>query len=149
MVRTKSRHIIRVFSILFIIALLIKITGCEPEDFSLNDNCNDCLGYWPDSSDLIILLTINDENPAVPIKVYKGKLEDNELDWVDTANVEKYKLYSKIGQVYTVEVTYKDGDKTVIAYDSDHLYSYNSSDQCWDGCILVKGGVFDLRLKEK
>jgi len=148
MVKKYLKNIRRFAGIMLILVFLIKITGCEPEDFSLNDNCNDCLSYWPDSSDLIILLTINDENPSVPIQVYRGTMEANELDWTDTATVERYKLYSAIDQVYTVKATYKSGIKTIFAYDSDHMYNYDSSEECREGCILVKGGVLDLRLKE-
>lgn len=144
----KTKPALRILAFLLILAGLVKITGCEPEDFVLNTNCNDCLSYWPDSANLIFLLTVNEENPAIPIEVYRGSIEDQQLDWVDTARTDRYELYSEIGQVYSVKAVYKDGSKTVFAYDSDHLYSYIASDECWDGCILVKGGVFDLRLKK-
>jgi len=146
MVKHLFRKLPKLLLFTAVLLMLVKLSSCEIEDFTTN--CDDCLDYWPDSANLVILLTINDENPVVPIEVFRGTVEQQELDWSDSASVETYRLYSKIDQDYSVRATYRQGTKTIIACDADKLYSYIASDECGDNCIIVKGGVLDLRLKE-
>jgi hypothetical protein len=120
--------------------------GCEPEDVIIGVDCNDCYSYVPDSADLIIYLTIDEMNPAVPIVVYRGKLEEGHVDWMDTATTEEYHLYSALDVYYTVEATYRSGDETILAYDGDRMYSYDAGDQCGVPCYIIKGGIFDNSL---
>jgi len=122
--------------------------GCEPEDVVIGIDCNDCYSYLPDSADLIIYLTINDMNPTVPITVYHGTLEEGHVDWMDTATTNEYRLYSALDVYYTVEATYRSGDKTILAYDGDRMYSYDGGNQCGAPCYIIKGGIFDNRLME-
>jgi hypothetical protein len=122
--------------------------GCESEDVMFQVDCNECYGTVPDSANLIVYLTINQENPFVPITVYRGSLEDGQVDWRDTATSETFYLYSALDAEYTVEARYHSGDKTIVAYDGDHMYLYDGGTECGSPCYLVKGGIFDNRLLE-
>jgi hypothetical protein len=132
--------------IVFLLILGGSYRGCETEDVVIGIDCNDCYGYVPDSADLIIYLTIDGMNPRVPIIVYHGRLEEGHVDWMDTATTAEYHLYSALDVYYTVEVTYRSGDKTILAYDGDRMYSYDAGDQCGAPCYIIKGGIFDNRL---
>ena len=137
---------IRYLLIFFVLILIIKITGCEPEDWNPTINCSDCRSYKPDSADLIINVTIDSQNDSVPLTFYKGKIEDNIVDWRDTATTEEFYLYSEVKQEYTVKATYKSGSETIIAVDSDRMKIYNAEEECGYPCYTIKGGIFNLRL---
>ena len=123
-------------------------TACEPEDWVLSVDCNDCYGYMPDSADLIINLTINAENDSVPLTFYLGNYEDGVIDWQDTATSEKFYLYSAFDKDYTVRATYNSGDQTIMAFDGDKMFLYDAGTECGSPCYIVKGGIFDLQLPE-
>ena len=120
--------------------------GCEPENWTLEVNCNDCYGYMPDSAKLIIYVTIDAENDSVPLTFYRGDYENGEIDWLDTATTEEFYLYSEINRDYTVSATYKSGDKTVVAFDADEMSLTDASSDCGSLCYIVKGGILDVRL---
>ncbi|MEN8155343.1 MAG: hypothetical protein ABFS10_00210 [Bacteroidota bacterium] len=122
-------------------------TGCEPEDWIGNVNCNDCFGYKPDSADLIIHLTINAENDSVPLIIYEGDT-GGDVDWRDTAVDETFYLKSRMHTTYTVRAQYRSGSKTIIAFDSDRMTLKDYSESCGSTCYIVKGGIFDLTLPE-
>jgi len=137
---------------LLAVALLVLITGkftaCEPEDWMLSVDCNDCYGYAPDSADLIIKLTINAENDSIPLTFYLGDYEDGVIDWQDTATTEEFYLYSKMNSSYTVRATYRSGNRIIEAFDADDMELYNAGQECGSPCYIVKGGIFDLQLLE-
>lgn len=135
-----------------IVAILLLVSGnftaCEPEDWVLAVDCNDCYGYVPDSADLIINLTINAENDSVPLTFYLGNYEDGVIDWQDTATTEQYYLYSAFDKDYTVRATYTSGNQTIMAFDGDLMFLYNAGEECGSPCYIVKGGIFDVKLPE-
>jgi hypothetical protein len=135
---------------LLVFALLLtgQWLGCESEDVIFQVDCNDCYSYVPDSANLIVHLTINKENPYVPITVYRGSLEDGQVDWTDTAISETFYLYSALDAEYTVEARYRSGDKTIITYDGDRMYLYDGASECGSPCYIVKGGIFENQLLE-
>jgi hypothetical protein len=134
--------------LIFLLLLAGQWLGCETEDLVFSVDCNECYGIAPDSANLIIHLTINGENPYVPITVFKGSLEEGKVDWRDTATTETLYLYSAVGTGYTVEARYRSGDKTIVTYDGDHMVIADGSGDCGSPCYLVKGGIFDNRLLE-
>ncbi len=134
--------------LLFLLALAGNYMGCETEDWSFEVDCNDCYGVVPDSANLIIHLTINQENPEVPITVYLGSLEAGIIDWRDTTDQAEYYLYAAMNASYTVEATYHSGDRTILTYDGDRMSINDMGDACGSPCYVVKGGIFDNRLLE-
>ncbi len=127
----------------FLIAFSCENTG------SVGVNCNECYFPEPDSADLLVYLTINIANPYVPIKIYRGKVEENQLDWTDTVYSKEYRLYSAVNQYYSIEATYKDGTKRIIAVDGDKISTSLVTDVCDNDCWVLKGGVLDVRLKNQ
>jgi len=122
-------------------------TGCEPEDWVGTVNCNDCLGTRPDSALLIVYLTINPENDSVPLTFYRGD-SGGEIDWQDTATTEEFYPDAKVGTTYTLRAEYRSGPHTIYAFDSDEMKLTDRGDECGDPCYIVKGGIFDVILKE-
>ncbi|HDR68300.1 MAG TPA: hypothetical protein ENN61_04535 [Bacteroidaceae bacterium] len=139
----KFRYIIITLSLL----AMIKTMSCEPENWMMID-CNECFSYKPDSANLIVYLTIDSDYGPVPLTFFKGKYEEGVIDWQDTATTTEFRLYSEIGQLYTVKAIYSTGDETIIAFDADRMTKYNAGEECGNPCYIVKGGVFDLRIKD-
>jgi hypothetical protein len=132
-----------------VILLLVTghFTACETEDWILGVDCNECFGFRIDTAKLIVYLTINAENDSVPLTFYKGDSE-GAVDWQDTATTTEFYLDAEIGTTYTLRAEYRSGSKTIYAYDSDEMKLSDYGDNCGDPCYIVKGGIFDIRLKE-
>jgi len=101
----------------------------------------------PDSADLIVYVTINDENPFVPLTYYLGDYEDGVIDFVDTTYTEERFLYSKVGVEYSVKATYVKAGQTVVAVDGDKLRIIDGQGDCYPPCYFIRGGTLDVRLK--
>lgn len=130
---------------LIIIAFTL-IGSCE-EYFGPVVDCNDCFYDKPDSADLVINLTIDDQHPYVPITVFRGDIEEKQVDWVDTARETPYSLYSRVGQFYSIAAEYKVDGRTIIAVDGDELKSKHVSEGCEYECWVVTGGYLEVELK--
>ncbi|HBS85161.1 MAG: hypothetical protein A2W91_01615 [Bacteroidetes bacterium GWF2_38_335] len=113
---------------------------CEDYDYS------SCDTWEPKSAELVISLTINEENLKVPITIYDGKIEDNIV--VDHCTVPNNKLYYDvpIDHFYTVMAEYKSGDKTIFAVDGEEMKK-KSSTVCDSTCWTVKGGYLNVTLR--
>lgn len=115
-------------------------TDCENPDYS---NCN---GIEPRYGDLNIKLTINRENTKIPIIIYTGKIENNNIYYIDTATSNNYTISVDINHFYSAKATYILGNKTIIAIDGDDVKS-KSNTVCDSNCWKVQDGNIDLRLK--
>lgn len=131
----------------FILVLTIKMTGCEQEDLDFYIDCDFCLESVPDSAELIITVTINEENPYVPLTFYKGDYEHGVVDYRDTTSAEELFLFSEVGTDYSVMATYLKDGKTIYVIDGDRMRVVNGEGECYPPCYYIRGGTLDLRLK--
>lgn len=135
---------------LFIFALLLFVfNGC---DFLYNndEDCEpappSCIDVRPTIGQLIIRSTINGNNTSVPIAVYRGDFEKNDLVLRDTLISSGATYILPVDQYYSVVAEYiqKDGD-TVIAIDGDDI-SVDLDEYCDKDCYDVDEGNIDIRL---
>lgn len=131
---------------LLVFVLIILAAACN-EYMGLTVDCDDCWGFKPDSADLLIYLTVNQDHPEVPIVIYRGNFEDGEVDFLDTARSSTYTLYSAIDQYYSVTAEYKVDGKTIIAVDGDVMKAKDASSSCEFECWIITDGEFSLELK--
>ena len=68
-------------------------------------------------------------------------------DWADTARETPYKLYSKVGQFYSIEAQYEVDGKTIVAIDGDVMKAKRASSACDFECWIVTGGYLEAELK--
>ncbi len=135
---------------IFLIGIFpVIIFSCIKDSFNFNIDCDECYYNRPDSSDLVVNLTINSENPSVPLVFYKGKVEDGIIEWVDTATTSTLYLLSPVNKFYSVKAVYKSGEKKIIAIDGDKLKTRQVSGVCDRDCWVIYGGILDVRLKYK
>jgi hypothetical protein len=130
------------------IGFIIIVSGYSSCDIIPKVNCSDCYTNKPDSADIKMSFTINSENPKVPLVVYKGKVEQGIVEWVDTTNKESLYLYVKLDQYYSVVATYKSGFRTIYAVDGDKITTRYVTDACNDNCYIVTNNKLDIRLIE-
>lgn len=109
-------------------------------------DCSECYTIKPDTAELIIKLTINDENPKVPIVIYKNNIEDNDIEFTDTAITEDYYIDVPVNKYYSVTAQYKVNEKTIIAVDGDKIKTKKIYD-CDEPCWIIKGGYINVKLK--
>lgn len=127
---------------------IIHVFSCEQNPFIFDVDCDECYFEKPDSADLIVDITINEENPYVPLIFYKGDVEDGNIEWIDTAYSETLYLYSPVDQFYSIKAFYKSGDQTIISVDGDKLKTTQVSDVCDYDCWVIRGGILDVRLTD-
>ncbi len=113
---------------------------CSTYNYSL------CQTKEPFTANFHIKLTINSENPAVPITIYQGKLDDGIVFLHDTLKTESFDTLLPIGNYYTVAAQYKVGSTTVTAIDGDKI-SKSHVTTCDSICWSVVTGTTNVRLK--
>lgn len=116
---------------------------CSSYDYS------DCLTSEPYDGRMYIKLTINDENKNVPIAIFKGNLEDNDLILRDTVVKAYYDTLLPLDDkkvFYTVTATYLQNGAKIIAVDGDNI-SKSHSNICDSVCWNVNTGSVNVRLK--
>ena len=126
--------------LLFFLILAGILYSCNEKIFTGDVNCDECYEIKPDSADIIVHLTIDDENPVVPLVVYRGQVEDNNIEYVDTAYGKTYYLYVPVNAYYSVEAKYISGNKTIYTVDGDKLQIKHVSDACSSDCWIITGG---------
>lgn len=137
---------IPVIKILFVCMLIFtfscrsKYEDCTDQDYA---NCNTEI---PQTGILSIRLTINEENPAVPISLYEGNFENGRLIRQDTVRVGRYNYSLLPDKNYSVTATYREAGKTIVAVSGGriNLIRYRMCElQCYD----VDEPELDLRLR--
>ena len=129
------------------IILVLFFCSCKDQ----NNDCTDsdyagCNTTKPTDGELKAEITINTENPTVPIYIYKGKIEKGELQKTDTAKTSVYKINLPVNEYYTVAAKYKSGGKTIFAVDGDRIRR-KSSRMCDSTCWSVVNAKVNLKLK--
>lgn len=138
-----------IFVLLAVIAASLKLSGCEQEDLDFYIDCDFCLSEIPEFDTLYVYVTINEENPFVPLEFYLGNIEDNQIDWIDTAYSDTLWLSgSAVGQEYSVKATYMQDGEPLVAIDGDKIRVVDGEGECYPPCFYVRGGTLDVRLKQ-
>ena len=128
-------------------AFFIMVFACN-EYLGLTVDCDDeCFDYKPDTADLLIYVTLNEENPEVPIVLYRGNVERNLVDWIDTVTESPYHLPSAVDQYYSLTAEYKVGNKKIVAVDGDRMKAKDASESCGYECWIITGGYIKVELK--
>ena len=110
-------------------------------------DCFNCYEVKPQWVQLNVTLTINGENPFVPLTIYVGDFDENNIDWVDTPYSTPYWLDVAPDRYYTVKAKYRDGATTVYAIDGDNIKLRKNNGDCDVPCYYQAGGYVDVRLR--
>lgn len=124
-----------------IIALLFILTSC---------GCDFCTYYEePEWGTLEINVTLNAENPGVPVVLYRGKkVEQGTAIWKGRMNGQYWDTMVQTGYYYSAKATYKHDGGTVVAIDHAEVTTKKRS-ACEDTtCYKIKEGTIDLELNQ-
>ncbi|MCK5822325.1 MAG: hypothetical protein KAH17_10565 [Bacteroidales bacterium] len=132
-------HLLAIVSILFI------LTNCEPDYPSLS--CSDCYEEKPTIGLMSVNVSISGDNTKVPIRILKGKLDDNDVYLLDTLKTAYVEFWVRVGYFYTVEATYSSGGKTIFAVDGDKVTVYLDDSNCDIACWRANDGQADCTLE--
>jgi len=132
----------------FIIAVFTGLASCERnENIDIDGfDCVDCYTDKADFIDLIVSVTLNSENPSIPLEVFFGDYENGNFDYADTATTSEYYVPVRPNNYYSVRAKYKRGSETIYVVDGDNIKQKYSKEGCDEPCYYVKGGYIDVRL---
>jgi len=133
------------FLAFFYISLFF-LVSCNGWFFTDSVDCDNCYSQKPQNADIVVRLTINDSQQAVPIVIYKGKIDGDIVLSVDTAYSNLYYYYAQIGTEYSVSAKYERGDSTIIAVGATTMKTRLTAEACEDACYYIKDNIIDLRL---
>jgi hypothetical protein len=130
------------------IVLLIITWSCDEKIFTGNVNCDDCYADRPEEADLVIDLTIDGNYPRVPIVIYHGDIEDNQIFAYDTANYTPYYVYVPVDRKYSVKAEYQKNDAKLYVIDATKIKVRVVKDACDGECYVVEKQSLDARIKK-
>jgi hypothetical protein len=134
--------------LLFLVILLLSFACERIEEGDGVVQCSECYQEKPETGPFNAVVTINSENPFVPLVIYRGNVEDNNVEYVDTTWESSYWVEVPVNAYYSVAAEYKVGDKIIFAIDGDKLKTKYTENDCDEPCYYYKGGNVDVRLRE-
>ena len=138
-------------SLISIIIIFIFSFSCE--EIISEIGCDDCYTPKPDSADIEVKLSFSELNDSIPLTFYRGKIDENVIEWIDTATIGNspdgiFYLFSQVNKYYSIKAVYKTKNgKTITAVDGDKLVRHYNADGCDTECWTIRGRVLDVRLK--
>lgn len=124
--------------------LLLPGVGCDRPLFI---NCDECYTEEPTDAELQVKVTINSENPVVPLTIYEGTFDTGEEIARDTATTESFYIFVKTKKLYTAVAEYRKNGKIIKVVNGHKIKTYLDSESCDSPCYVVTGTTLDARLK--
>jgi hypothetical protein len=138
----RIKFFLYIFVGIFLLSLIFH--SCE-DSYNDYDGDESCDTIEPFNGYLKLKLTINRENQKIPIIVYRGKIDDNEVVYIDTISSSYFEISMPVDEFYSVKAKYISNDKTIYAIDGNKIkkssYTYGDS-TCWN----VRDAKIDVRL---
>lgn len=117
----------------------------QPED-CMNYDYSDCNTLEPELGALHVKLTINAENPYIPVSIYEGNAEDSLMVLSDTVMSAQSSYLLVPDKYYTVVAKYKSGNNIIYAFDGDRVKKIQEV-ICDSICWSVDEGNVNVELK--
>jgi hypothetical protein len=125
---------------------VIVLDACSDENTDLPFAPSGCDDQKPTTGPYEVVVTLDVEFPRIPIEIYKGEIEDNDLAVVDTLT-ELTKIYDLLVDTkYSAIAIYVIGIDTVAVIGATQTTSEGTEYRdktCWS----VNKGVADLQLR--
>lgn len=129
---------------LIYIAVLTVLASCS--GFT-NDECDptaDCYPYPLDSGYVEVELSYPGSGPGIPVILYEGYVEDQQIVWADTVYTDELLFWVPTRSRYAVEAYYSYGGQTVVALDGKKL-NEESFENCDETCYEVSTINLDVK----
>lgn len=139
-------------SALWLYTLLIGMIISDPV---VNCNCGNeedgfaplnCETSKPTDGNLFVKLSINSQNQKVPITVFRGNFEENNIVFYDTLSSTTVSYTLPVDEYYSVTARYLRGQDTILVIDADRITT-DQTDYKDKSCWSVSDADVDVRLK--
>ncbi|UCH14697.1 MAG: hypothetical protein JSV22_01740 [Bacteroidales bacterium] len=130
-----------------ILILTVSMYACSEKIFTAGIDCEECYQEKPDSAYVEIKLTVNDTYDSIPLIVYSDKVENYEIDWIDTAYANPFYLFVAVNKYYSVAAKYIKNTDTIIAIDGTKIKIKHVSGECDEECWVIEGDELNVTLK--
>jgi hypothetical protein len=132
--------------ILFSALFFLVPCACGEKIFTGDVDCDECYTEKPSGADLEINLTINYKYPQVPVTVYRGDVENNEIIAADTADNTPFYVFVDTDDKYSVKAEYRSDSTTLYIVDGTHLKVLRVSDACDESCYVIENEKLDVKI---
>jgi hypothetical protein len=127
----------------------IMLYSCQEKVFTADVNCDECYTDKPDSVDLVIDLTFNEQNPEVEVFFYKGNIDKG--TFLDSAFFDKEHpgyFWVKSNEYYSAKAIYLSSNEkdTIIVVDGTKQKIKKVTGQCDNDCWVIEGEKLNLKL---
>jgi hypothetical protein len=134
--------------IIFIVTILMFCASCGEKIFTGDVDCSECYQEKPDSADLIINVTLNDTFAKVPLTIFRGDVEDGEIEYADTAYESPYYLYVPVNRKYSVRAEYKKARTTLYTIDGTKLKILLVTEACDQECYVIENETLHVEISK-
>lgn len=134
---------------LIIIILVLLSWSCGEKIFTGDVDCDECYTGKPDKLDLVINVTLNSRYKFVPVTVYKGDVEDNEVVAIDTAWSSPLYVYVPVDEKYSVKAEYKKDGTTLFVIDGTKPKAKLVTNACDEECYVIVNETLEARIKKE
>lgn len=124
--------------------ILSGIVACSKYNYDDCEPSSNCYPYPIDSGYVYVNLTYNGNGPGVPVILYEGYVEDQNILWADTVYQDELIFWLPIKTRYAVEAFYSYGGQTTIALDGKKLKE-ESYDDCGETCYEESSIILDVK----
>ena len=128
--------------------VLVLFSVCEEKVFTWDVDCDECYTIKPDSVDLIIRWTKNEDYVEIPVVLFRGKVDQGVL--IDTFFCFEDPAYIWVDAEaeYSAKAIYESVDRTVIVVDGTKQKLKTVSEACGEEpCWVSTDDELFLRLK--
>jgi len=130
-------------------ALLMLLCACREKILTENVDCAECYSPEPDTVFLYVDLTINEDFPEVPLVLYRGDVEQADVDYVDTAYASPYMVAVAVDQKYSVKAKYRKDDRTLYAIGGTRIKILLVTATCDQDCYVVKNDRINVKIRDE
>ncbi|HJZ40397.1 MAG TPA: hypothetical protein VJ203_08535 [Bacteroidales bacterium] len=134
--------------VLFIITTVLLCSSCGEKIFTGDVDCSECYQEKPEFADLIINVSINDSFAEVPLVIYRGDVENGQIEYADTAYKSPYYHYVPVDKKYSVRADYKKANKTLYAIDGTKLKVLLVTEACDQECYVIENEVINVEISK-
>jgi len=130
-----------------ILSLALFFTSCQDKIFTGTVNCDECYSPEPDSVQLILHITLNNQFSSVPVVLYKGNIDNGIL--IDTFDCNKdpvNDIWVKANSTYSAKAIYGCVNDTIMVVDGTKQQLKKVTGQCNSDCWVIEGNDLYLKL---
>ena len=128
--------------------ILSMLVACDEKPYLGNVDCSECYQDKPSECLLSVDLTLPATGRGVPLVIYRGNMEDGQVERIDTAYWTPYEHWAAIDHEYSVRAEYFVNNATVYVVDGTKAELRVSND-CDTQCYVIVNTGMDARLNEK